>query len=438
MEHLFIARSQMAFSLGFHIIFAVIGIGMPVLMVIAEALYIKTGQIDYLNLAKRWAKGVAIMFAVGAVSGTVLSFELGLLWPDFMALAGPVIGMPFSMEGFAFFLEAIFLGIYLYGRPYVHKVIHLFSCTMVAISGALSGIFVVCANAWMNTPAGFEIVNGKAVNIDPFKAMFNPSWFTQTFHMTIAAYVTVGFAVAGLHAILILKEPKSRMHKKAFLIALSLAAAAIPLQFLSGDLSAKHVAKYQPAKFAAMEGHWETQKSAPFHILGFPSEERETTDYAIKIPYLLSFLKDLDPHSEVVGLKSIPKEDRPPVAVTHWSFQVMIGIGMLMMLTIMWAGYLRFRKRDLTTNKPLLWLLIFCSPLGFVAVEAGWMVTEVGRQPFIINGYMRTKDAVTNVPHLGVTFSLFMLIYIVLFIAVIYLMRRQVFLSMGAENVDDA
>lgn len=434
MDQLLIARSQMAFSLGFHIIFAVIGIGMPVLMVIAEVLHIKTKNPIYLELARRWAKGVAIMFAVGAVSGTVLSFELGLLWPKFMEHAGPIIGMPFSLEGFAFFLEAIFLGIYLYGWQYVPKAIHLFSGIMVAVSGAFSGIFVVCANAWMNTPAGFDYVDGKFTNIDPFKAMFNPSWFTQTFHMTIAAYITVGFGVAGLHAFLLLKNTNREFHKKAFLIAFYMAAVATPIQFIAGDLSAKHVAKTQPAKFAALEGHWETESEAPFVLFGFPDEEKEVTNYAIHIPYVLSFLAHNDISKPVIGLKDIPKENRPPVAVVHWAFQIMIACAMFMMLTTLWGVYLRMRKRDLSANKLLLKLNIISAPLGFIALEAGWVTTEVGRQPFIIGGIMRTKDAVTHVPYLGVTFTLFMLIYAVLILAVIYLMSHQVFLSMGGDD----
>lgn len=436
MDNLFAARSQMAFSLGFHIIFAIIGIGMPVLMVIAEWLFIKTGQNSYLELAKRWSKGVAIMFAVGAVSGTVLSFELGLLWPEFMELAGPIVGMPFSLEGFAFFLEAIFLGIYLYGWNYVPKRIHLFSGVMVALSGALSGIFVVCANAWMNTPAGFTLVNGVVTDVDPFKAMFNQSWFPQTFHMTAASYVSIGFAVAGLHGFLLLKNPKSIIHRQAFLIGLFLAVVSTPLQLISGDLCARNVAKSQPAKFAAMEGHWETKPYAPFHILGIPNEDKETTDYAIKIPFLLSFLAHGNITKEVVGLKSIEKELRPPVAPVHYAFQIMILSAVIMSLTVAWAVFLRIRRRDLASNRLLLWLSIICSPLGFIAVEAGWIVTEVGRQPYIIYGYMLTKDAVTNVPHLQVTFALFLLIYFVLFIAVIYLMRRQVLNSLEADRAD--
>lgn len=436
MDHLLIARLQMAFSLGFHIIFAVIGIGMPVLMVIAEALHIKTKNPLYIELARRWAKGVAIMFAVGAVSGTVLSFELGLLWPEFMELAGPIIGMPFSLEGFAFFLEAIFLGIYLYGWKYIPPRIHLFSGIMVCLSGAFSGIFVVCANAWMNTPAGFDIIDGKAANIDPFKAMFNPSWFTQTMHMTVAAYITVGFAVAGLHALLLLKKGNREFHKRAFLIGFAMAAVTTPLQFVTGDLAAKHVARYQPAKFAAMEGHWETEAYAPFVLFGFPDQEAEVTRYALEIPYVLSFLAHGDISKPVTGLKEISTENRPPVAVVHWAFQIMIGAAMFMSLTLIVGLYWIIRRRDVMKNRLLLWLSVICAPLGFIAVEAGWVVTEVGRQPFIIAGFMRTKDAVTNVPYLGVTFTLFILIYIVLFLAVGYLMKHQVLQSIGGDDAD--
>lgn len=436
MDHLFTARSQMALSLAFHIIFAAIGIGMPLLMIVAEAIYIKTNDFLYLDLAKKWSKGVAIMFAVGAVSGTVLSFELGLLWPEFMALAGPIIGMPFSLEGFAFFLEAIFLGIYLYGWNHVSKYMHLFSGFMVLLSGTLSGIFVVCANAWMNTPAGFEMKDGMPININPFKAMFNPSWFSQTFHMTVAAFISVGFAVAGVHAYLLLKNGNRRFHKKAFLISFTVAAIFIPLQFISGDLCAKNVATSQPAKFAAMEGHFKTEKYASFQILGIPNEETRTTDYAIKIPYLLSFLAHGDISKEVMGLDSIKKELWPPVAVVHFAFQIMIGSGMLMLLTALWALFLKIRRKELYENKLLLWLCVITAPFGFIAIEAGWVVTEVGRQPFIIQGLMLTKDAVTHVPYLDVTFSFFVLIYFILSLAVIYLMRKQVFESIGIDSVN--
>src|SRR5712691_8165658 len=240
MSDLLAARAQMGVSLAFHIIFAVVGIGMPVLMVVAERRWQTTRDAVYLDLAKRWAKGTAILFAVGAVSGTVLSFELGLLWPGFMAQAGALIGMPFSLEGFAFFTEAIFLGVYLYGWDRISPRAHLAAGVVVAISGALSGIFVVIANAWMNAPTGFDLVNGRPMNIDPIAAMLNPAALSQTLHMTLAAYAATGFAVAGIHALRLLREPKIGFHRRALGVALLVGAPAALLLPLSGDVSARH------------------------------------------------------------------------------------------------------------------------------------------------------------------------------------------------------
>src|SRR5919106_1939816 len=270
MSDLLAARSQMAMSLAFHIIFAVVGIGMPVLMVVAEQRYRSTGDAIYLELARRWAKGTAILFAVGAVSGTVLSFELGLLWPGFMEAAGPIIGMPFSLEGFAFFTEAIFLGVYLYGWNRISPRAHLWAGILVAVSGAASGIFVVIANAWMNSPTGFELVNGRITDVDPIAGMMNPMAFTQTLHMTLAAYAATGFAVAGIPAFLLLLDRENSFHRRALSIALILGVPAAVLQPLSGDLSARSVARYQPAKLAAMESHFETARRAPLVLGGWP------------------------------------------------------------------------------------------------------------------------------------------------------------------------
>lgn len=417
----------MAMSLAFHIIFAVVGIAMPLLMVIAEGLWLRTQEATYLTLAKRWAKGTAIMFAVGAVSGTVLSFELGLLWPGFMAIAGPIIGMPFSLEGFAFFLEAIFLGIYLYGWNRVPPRTHWLAGVMVLISGTLSGIFVVTANAWMNTPAGFEIVNGEVTSIDPFAAMFNPAAFTQTLHMTIAAFQAVGFAVAAIHAFMLLRDPQNLFHRRAFAIALSLGAVTALIQPLSGDLSAKHVAEYQPVKLAAMEAQWETERGAPLRIGGWPDEAAEETNYSIEIPYALSFLAHADFNAEIKGLKEFPPEDRPPVAITHFAFQIMVGAGMVMMAVGLLGGGLAWRKKGLPDQPWYLWLVILSGPLGIMAIQAGWVVTEVGRQPWVIYGFMRTEEAVTPMPGLVVPFTTFTILYIFLSIVVIYLLKRQVF-----------
>lgn len=430
MDDILAARSQMAMSLAFHIIFAAIGIAMPLLMVIAEWRWLKTGQEVYLTLTKRWAKGTAILFAVGAVSGTVLSFELGLLFPTFMEYAGPIFGMPFSLEGFAFFTEAIFLGIYLYGWDRISRRLHLFSGVMVAFSGMMSGVFVVLANAWMNSPTGFDIVNGQAVNIDPIKAALSPMAFTQVLHMTIAAYAATGFLVAGIHAFMLLRDRENIFHRKALGIALTVGGITAFLMPLTGDLSAKAVAKYQPVKLAAMEGQFKTEKAAPLRIGGIPDEEARETRYSIDIPYLLSFLAFGDPNAEVKGLDEFPSEDHPPVAIVHFAFQIMVGLGTAMMLVSLWAAFLWWRnKRNLPQNKWLLRSLVLLAPAGMIAIEAGWTVTEVGRQPWIIYGVMRTKDAVTPMPGLVVPFLFFTALYILLAIAVAWLLYRQVAMS---------
>src|SRR5258708_4452879 len=262
MNDLLAARSQMAMSLGFHIIFAVVGIAMPLMMVIAEWMWLRTREEIYLTLAKQWAKGTAILFAVGAVSGTVLSLELGLLWPGFMRYAGAIIGMPFSLEGFAFFTEAIFLGIYLYGWTRGPPRAHLFAGAIVTVSGAPSGIFVVRANARINTPTGCHIVKGRPVDIDPLAAMMNPAAFAQTLHMTLAAYAATGFVVAGIHAFMLRRDANNRFHKSALAIALTVVGVAAIFQPLSGDLVAKMVAKNPPVKLAALERQFETKKVA--------------------------------------------------------------------------------------------------------------------------------------------------------------------------------
>src|SRR6195256_2505782 len=272
MNDLLAARSQMAMSLAFHIVFAAVGIAMPLLMVISEWLWLRRRDEVYLTLAKRWAKGTTILFAIGAVSGTVLSFELGLLWPKFMQYAGAIIGMPFSLEGFAFFTEAIFLGIYLYGWNRVSPVLHWLAGIVVAVSGVLSAVFVVLANSWMNAPTGFDVVNGQPVNIDPIAAMLNPASLHETIHMVLAAYVATAFLAAGIHAFFLLRDPQNVFHRASCSIALLVACVSIPLQMVSGDFAAEEVAKLQPTKLAAMEAHYQTSKGAPLVVGGVPDD----------------------------------------------------------------------------------------------------------------------------------------------------------------------
>ncbi|MCX2475568.1 cytochrome ubiquinol oxidase subunit I [Pedobacter sp. MC2016-05] len=426
MDDFLAARSQMALSLGFHIIFSCIGMVMPFFMAVSHYKWLRTNQEVYKNLTKAWSKGVAIFFATGAVSGTMLSFELGLLWPRFMEHAGPIFGMPFSLEGTAFFIEAIALGFFLYGWNKLNKWFHWFTGVVVGVSGLASGILVVAANAWMNSPAGFDFVNGRYLNIDPIQAMFNKAWFSQALHMCLAAFTATGFAVAGVHALMILRNKNRDFHFKAFKIAAVFACIGAILQPLSGDISAKDVAERQPAKLAAMEALYKTEKPAPLLIGGIVNEKDKTVKGAIKIPGALSFLAHGDFHAEVKGLDQIPKNEHPPVAITHYAFQIMVGIGTLLALISVIFFINIIRKRSVIDKRWLLKLFVASIPLGYIALEAGWVVTEVGRQPWIIYGIMRTKDAVTPMPGIAYSFYIFSAIYISLSIVVTFLLYRQI------------
>lgn len=424
MTDLLAARLQMAISLGFHIVFACIGMTMPWLMAAAQWRYLRTRDPAYRELARAWAKGVAVFFAVGAVSGTVLSFELGLLWPTFMEHAGPIFGLPFSFEGAAFFLEAIALGLYLYGWDRLPERVHFAAGVAVGITGVASGILVVAANAWMNAPAGFRWIDGRAVDIDPVAAMFNDAWFSQALHMTLAAFVATGFAMAGVHAARLLRHPGHPLHRRALPIALTFGAVAALLQPLSGDLSAKDVAQRQPAKLAAMEGHYHTERGAALVLGGIPDDETQRVRYGLELPYLLSVLAHGDPHAEVIGLDRIPLDERPPTLITHLAFQVMVAAGLA--LAALGAVFLwrRWRRRAPLLPRWLLRALVLATPLGFVAVEAGWTVTEVGRQPYILYGVLRTADALTPMPGLTFTLAATALVYLILSLVVIGVMTR--------------
>jgi len=426
MDDFLAARSQMALSLGFHIIYSCIGMVMPVFMAISHFKWIKTQDPVYKNITVAWSKGVAIFFATGAVSGTMLSFELGLLWPGFMRHAGPIFGMPFSLEGVAFFIEAIALGLFLYGWNRLNSWVHWTAGIIVGVSGVASGILVVAANSWMNSPSGFDFVNGQYINIDPVKAMFNKAWFSESLHMIIAAFSATGFAVAGIHALMIYRKKNIAFHTKAFKIAIIFGAAAAILQPFSGDLSAKNAAKHQPAKLAAMEAYFHTQEYAPLVIGGIPDTVAKKVNYGLEIPGLLSFLVHDNFKTPVNGLDKIPVKNQPPVAVTHYAFQIMVGIGVLMMLIGIIYFYELWKKKDLISKPWFLKTFIWATPLGFIALEAGWTVTEVGRQPWIIQGVMLTSEAVTPMPGIQYSFYLFSFIYFTLSVAVIFLLKRQI------------
>src|SRR5512138_2462392 len=424
MSDLLAARALFGISLVFHIVFAAVGVAMPLLMVLADWRWHRGGSEVHLTLAKRWAKGTTILFAVGAVSGTVISFELGLLWPRFMAFAGAIIGMPFSLEGFAFFAEAIFLGIYLYGWGRVSPGLHLASGALVAAGGAASAFFVTLANAWMNRPAGFELAAGVATRIDPFAAMFPPGWAHEVIHVLLSCYVATGFAVAGVHAFFLLREPESAFHRGALRIALGVGAVAALLQPVSGDYSARLVAREQPVKLAALEGQFRSERGAPLRIGGLPDPERRETPFALEIPRGLSILAFHDPDAEVKGLEAFPREQWPNVRNVHLAFQAMVGLGTL--LALLSAGWLVLVARRREPSRRFLQAIAVAGPAGFVALEAGWLVTEWGRQPYSVWGVLRTADSVTPVGNLAVPFVLFTVLYLFLAAVVAVLLRRQI------------
>jgi cytochrome d ubiquinol oxidase subunit I len=431
MTDLLAARTQMAMSLGFHIVFAAIGIAMPAMIAAAEWRWLRQGDRNGLALAQRWSKGMAILFAVGAVSGTVLSFELGLLWPAFMERAGPMIGPLFALEGFAFFTEAIFLGIYLYGWSRISPRMHFVSGLAVAASGIASAWFVVTANAWMNAPTGLGAEGVPSAQFHPLAPLQHPVAWHETIHMLLAAFAATGFLVAGIHAWALLRDPQSGFHRLALVIALCVGGVPALLQPLSGDLIARTVAHHQPAKLAAMEALFQTERGADFILGGIPDSATRTVPYAVRIPKGLSLLLHGGPDAEVTGLDRFPPEDWPPVAVVHTAFQLMVGCGMLMAVVALWSGWRVMRGRRIEADRRLLYALILTAPLGFIAIEAGWVVTEVGRQPWIIDHVMRTSEAVTPVPGLWVPMLTFSLLYMVLAGVVCWAMWRHIAASAG-------
>jgi cytochrome d ubiquinol oxidase subunit I len=417
-----LARASMGMSLGFHIVFAVLGVGVPLLLVAAEGISLWRRDATWMTLARRWSTAFGVLFAIGAVSGTALSFELGLLWPGFMAFSGSIIGLPFSAEGFAFFLEAIFLGLYLYGWNRLRPFQHWLTGIPVAISGAASSTFVVMANAWMNTPSGFKLVDGRLTAIDPLTAAFNASTPTETMHMLVSAYVVTGFVVAAVYAAGMLRGRNDRIHRLGLMLGMAMAAVSIVLAGITGDNSARFTYSAQPAKFAAMEGLYATVKGAPLHIGGIPSDSQHRVLYAIEIPYGLSFLATFDPNAEIRGLDSFPADQRPNPVLVHLSFDTMVGLGIGLGLLAVLFWLIVFRSRRAPGNKLLLWALVAGGPAAVITMEAGWFVTEFGRQPWIVYGIIRTTAAATSAPGLGIVFAVFTIIYVALAVTLVRLL----------------
>jgi cytochrome d ubiquinol oxidase subunit I len=415
------ARSQMALSLGWHIVIACFGVGMPALTLLAEWRGVRTDDVHYRLLARRWARAMGVLFAVGAVSGTILSFEMGLLWPVLMDRFGQVIGLPFTLEGFAFFIEAIFLGIYLYGWDRLSPRVHLLSGLPVLGAGVASAFFVVAANAWMNQPRGVDLRSGRVTGVNPWAAMFNPATPPQTVHMILAAFMVAGFGTAAVYAVAMLRGRRDRYHRLGFLLPFSVAAALTPVQIGVGDWAAHYVAHYQPVKLAAMEGVFVTGSGVPLHLGGIASGGR--LRYAVEIPDGLSLLAHWNPHAQIQGLNTVPPADRPPVNVVHPAFQVMVGIGFALLALGCWLALAWSRRRDLPTSRWFLRAAAVAGPAAPLALEAGWVTTEVGRQPWIAYGLMRTRDAVNPRPGLWLGLLAVCVVYAALTAGTIYVLR---------------
>jgi cytochrome d ubiquinol oxidase subunit I len=430
------ARSQMAFTLGFHIILASLGVAFPAIMLIANYRALRHDDADALLLAQRWSKVGAITFAVGAVTGTVLSFEFGLLWPQFTAMFGEVFGILFAIEGIFFFLEAIFFAIYIFGWKRLRPWTHFWTGVPIAICGIGGAFSVVAVNSWMNQPQGFTLSGDEVTKVEPLKVIFNNAVPYEVPHMILAAYLVSGFLIASVYAVGMLRGRRDHYHRLGLLIPLTVASIVTPIQFAVGDTAARAIAEDQPVKFAAMECVQETSTHVTEYIGG-----RCTSDGVkggIGIPGLDSFLVGWSTDTEVTGLDSVPPSDRPPAnTMLHWAFDAMVGICTLLIGLGLWLGFSWWRKRDIPQTKWFLRAVAVSGVAGVVALECGWIVTEVGRQPWVVYGYMRTKDAVTEASGVWVTFGLVLALYTALGIALIVTLRVLARRWRGVEVEDD-
>jgi cytochrome bd ubiquinol oxidase subunit I len=413
LDSVILSRMLTSTTLAFHIIFATIGVGVPIMISIAEFMGIKRNDPHYTLLARRWARGFTITVAVGVVTGTAIGLQLSMLWPAFMQVAGQVIALPLFLETFAFFFEAIFLGIYLYTWDrFKNKWIHWLLTIPVMIGSSASALFITTVNAFMNTPQGFELSDGKAVNIDPIAAMLNPATPTKVFHVLTTAYLTSALILASITAFAILKKKGSEYHKKALRLTMVSALIFAFATALAGDLSAKFLAEYQPEKLAAAEWHFETEKNADLIVFGTLDENNEVHN-EIRLPGFLSFLAGSSFDHEVIGLNETPEDERPPLWI-HYLFDGMVSIGFFsIFISGLFILFWRWKKRN-EWNKPLLWGIVASGPLAMLAIEFGWIYAEVGRQPWILRGYMKVADAATKADGVGLTFMMFVALYILL------------------------
>jgi cytochrome bd ubiquinol oxidase subunit I len=429
------ARSQMAFTLGFHIILASLGVAFPAIMLIANYRGIKHDDADALLLARRWSKVVAVTFAVGAVTGTVLSFEFGLLWPEFTGRFGEVFGVLFAIEGIFFFLEAIFVAIYIFGWKRLRPWTHFWAGVPIPITGLGGAFSVVAVNSWMNQPQGFSPTTGDVTKVEPLKVIFNPAVPYEVPHMILAAYLVTGFLVASVYAVGMLRGRRDRYHRLGLLIPLTLACALAPIQFAVGDSAARAIANDQPIKFAAMECVQETATHVTEYIYG-----RCTPDGVkggLGIPGFDSFLVGWSTDTKVTGLDTVPASDRPPAnTMLHWAFDTMVGIGTMLIALGAWLAFSWWRKRDIPQTKWFLRAVAVSGLATMVALECGWIVTEVGRQPWIVYNVMRTEDAVTKADGVWVTFGLIVGLYVLLGVTLVIALRAMSRRWRAAEEED--
>jgi cytochrome d ubiquinol oxidase subunit I len=426
------ARSQMAFTLGFHIVLASLGVAFPALMLIANYRGLRRNDPVALELAQRWSKVAAVLFAVGAVTGTVLSFEFGLLWPAFTGRFGEVFGVAFAIEGIFFFTEAIFMAIYIFGWKRLSGWAHFWTGVPVVISGVGGAFSVVTVNSWMNQPDGFTITDGKVTNVDPLDAIFNHATAYEVPHMILAAYLVTGFLVASVYAVGMLRGRRDRHHRLGLLIPLTMAAIVTPIQFAVGDTAARAIADDQPIKFAAMECVQHTHRDVTEYLGG------RCTSNGVKggigIPGLDSFLVGFSTDTKVTGLDTVPPSDRPPAnTMLHLAFDAMVGICTALIALGLWLGWSWWRRREMPSSRWFLRAVAASGVAAVVALEAGWIVTEVGRQPWIVYEVLRTKDAVTGASGVWITFSVVLAVYAALGVATVLILRSMAHRWRSAE-----
>ncbi|WP_445187380.1 cytochrome ubiquinol oxidase subunit I [Pseudonocardia sp. Cha107L01] len=434
--YLLAARQMQALSFMVHIPLVCFGIAFPVMVLFLEWRYLRTGDQLFRVLARRWTKVMVTLFAAGVVTGTILSFEMGLLWPNFTATFGPVFGLGFAIEGFSFFLEAIFIGIYVYGWDRLPARVHFLSGVPIAVAGVVGALMVIAVNGWMNHPQGFQLgADGQVVDIDPVRALFANTYFWhELVHMYLAAFMVTGFLVAGVYAVGRLRGRWGRYERTALAVPLTAASVAAPLQVLVGDWAARDVATEEPIKLAAMEGLAQTTAGAPEHLLGFYIDGQ--VRYGIEIPRLLSLLAFHNPNAVVRGLDSVPVTDQPPVNVVRFAFQTMAGIGTLLVLLAAVFLVVRWRRGRLPNSRRFYQAVVVAGPLAYVALIAGWVTTEVGRQPWVVYGVMRTENAVTGATGIPVGYGVLAGTYALLAVAVFWTLRRlaKVPMPTGAGN----